>query len=462
MKGLIIAGAIAVFTTQQIIWMDTGLYHLGSIHWMAEFGSVKGVALINSKFGFTSSWFAFSAPLILDWKNGKISAISNGFLMLVIFLHLLIIFSKLRNKKLTIGDVFISIFMGLIMIVYIFDNVNGNSLVSFSHDIPISLLIGITTWSMLIINYHSYIPSKQFKFNSHLIPLILGIGALSIKLTAIPFLATILLFYFWQNRPNFKHFLIIIFLTFILLLPNALFAIRTSGCPLYPSTKMCLNLPWKVKAETIKKENINITGIEEEKEKSNLVINFLNKRWNWFKSSFKIQATVFIYFLSIILGILIIKQKDIELKSLQNWLIFLSLFGGTFVMIIIPLIRFGIGYFLLSISLFMANICLKIDLFNSSIGRKFNQFSQESLIIILTATLLMIGGKNMENRLFFPAKLPELPLISAENNDVKYSYPADFELMCWGANLPCAALPIKDSIQLMDAQKGLKSGFKYQ
>ncbi|MBL1211116.1 LIC_10190 family membrane protein [Geminocystis sp. GBBB08] len=461
-KGLIIASAIALFTTQQIIWFDTGLYHLGSIRWIAEFGSVRGVTLINSKFGFTSSWFAFSAPLILDWENGKISAISNGFLMLVIFLHLLIIFTKLKSKNLTIADVFISFFIILIMTFYIFDNFHGNSLVSFSNDIPVSLLIGVTSWSMLIINEHSYIPSKQFKLNSHLIPVILSIGAFTIKLTAIPFLATIILFYFWQNRPNVKHFLIIIFLTFILILPNSLFAIKTSGCPMYPSSKMCLNVPWRIKAETIKKENVNITGIDREKTKYNPIINLIKKRWSWFKSSFKIQITVGLYLLSIILSILIVKQKNIKLKLTQSWLVFLSIFGVTFVMMIIPLIRFAVGYFLVSISLFFANFSLKVDLFNTKIWRKFNQFSQEYLIIILTVSLFVIGGKNLDSRLFFPAKLPELPLINAENNDVKYTYPADFQIKCWGADLPCSALPIENSIQLVDGRKGFKSGFQYR
>jgi hypothetical protein len=460
---LIISVSVSVFATQKIIWFDTGSYHLGSIHWMAQFGSVNGVALINSKFGFTSSWFAFSAPLIFDWDNGRISAISNGFLMLLSFFHVLIILSKLKKKLVTIYDVFITIFLGLFMIVYIFDNVNGNSLVSFSNDIPVSLLIGVTSWSILMINSYPSIPLTEFKLNSHLIPVILAIGAFTIKLTAIPFLATILLFYFWQNRPNLKHYLIVIFLTFILFLPNGLFAIKTSGCPMYPSEKMCLNLPWTIKTETIKNENSEITGIKQEKVKNNPIISFVQKRWGWFKSSLKIQITVFVYLVSIILGFFIIKQENIELKMSQKWLVFLGVLGSTFIMLIIPLIRFGVGYFLLTISLFTANICLKKNLFNLKILRKINQLSQEFLIVFVTTILLVIGGKDFENRLFFPAQLPELPLINAKNNNVEYTYPADFKIKCWGAKLPCSPLPIeKHNIQLIDSQKGIKSGFKYQ
>lgn len=462
-KGLILSIAIAIFTSQQIIWFDTGLYHLGSIHWISQFGAVPGVGLINSKFGFTSSWFAFSAPLIFDWTEGKIGAISNGYLMLISFFHISIILHKSKENILTIPNLFIGFFLLLIMVIYILDNTNGNSLISFSHDIPVALLIGIISWSMLIITSNSFLPPRLFTLDSNLIPLLLATGTISIKLTAIPVFGVILLFYFWSNKSFIKQSILVVSLIFILLLPNALFSIKTSGCPIYPSQIMCLNLPWTMNTEIIKTENDQIIGMEKIAADSNPIMELIQKRWKWFKSSIKMQITVFLYGLSLILGILIIRQKNLSLKSTQNWLVFLGILGTSFIMIVVPLIRFGMGYFLLIPSLFGANYCYhKKYQFKINIFKQIHQPIKKFSWLIITIILLISGASNLENRLLFPAKLLESTLIKAQNNDVEYTYPADFYLRCWGAELPCAALPIKSNIQLRDANKGIKAGFEFK
>lgn len=53
---------VAAYTSQTITYYDTGLYHFQAIRWLSRFGAVPGLALIHSRFGFTSSWFALAAP----------------------------------------------------------------------------------------------------------------------------------------------------------------------------------------------------------------------------------------------------------------------------------------------------------------------------------------------------------------------------------------------------------------
>lgn len=43
---------ISVPTTQPVIWYDTGLYHFGVIRWLANYGTVPGLSLLVSQFGF--------------------------------------------------------------------------------------------------------------------------------------------------------------------------------------------------------------------------------------------------------------------------------------------------------------------------------------------------------------------------------------------------------------------------
>lgn len=69
---------IANLTTQRVTWYDVGLYHFGSIRWLAEHGAVPGLALINSKFGFTSSWFALAAPFNPEIFGSRVSAVTKA------------------------------------------------------------------------------------------------------------------------------------------------------------------------------------------------------------------------------------------------------------------------------------------------------------------------------------------------------------------------------------------------
>ncbi|MDJ0846239.1 LIC_10190 family membrane protein [Crocosphaera sp.] len=467
-KGFLLTLGVAIFTTQQIIWFDTGLYHLGSIHWIAKFGAVPGVALIHSKFGFTSSWFAFSAPLIWDWSEGKIGAISNGFLMLISFLHLLLIFQKFQTKIANLSDKFIAIFLTLIMITYIADNVNGNSLISFSPDIPVALLVGIVSWVILIIDQEqsqSITNLKQSYFNSSFVALLLAIGAMSIKVTALPALGIVSLFYLCKQKLSFQRILITLSLIVILLLPNFAFSLTTSGCPLYPSTTMCMNLPWTVNQDIIDSEKDKIVGLKNFKINYNTIKKLTRNRWRWFQSSRKIQLTTGLYISSLLLIIIMIfrvKNKEKLSSTTQNWVFLLGFLGGSFIMISIPLIRFGIGYFLVSFSLFFANLLAYryLDLL-----RKF--FSYNGIIlhkafpILIIFLFLSIGQNNLGKRLFYPEKLPENRLIQARKNDINYTYPADFKVQCWGAKLPCAALKIKQDIQLYNQKKGIAAGFKW-
>ncbi|MEL4897306.1 LIC_10190 family membrane protein [Crocosphaera sp. Alani8] len=463
-QGFIIALGVAIFTTQQIIWFDSGLYHLGSIHWMAKFGAVPGIALIHSKLGFTSSWFAFSAPLVWNWTEGKVGAISNGYLLLISFFHICFIFHKLRANIANFSDKFIIIFLVSILFIYLADNVNGNSLISFSQDIPVALLIGIISWVILIITPEKQQTATRFNklfFNSEFIPLLLSIGATSIKITAVPALGVILLFYIYKKKLSFQTCLISLGLITILLLPNFIFSLNSSGCPLYPSNTMCLNLPWTVSQEIIESENKNIIGQENDISSMDDVGKVVRNRWSWFLSSKKIQVTVLLYLCSIVLTGLSFKNKWI-FKYGQTWLFALGLLGGTFIIVVIPLIRFGIGYFLVIPSLFSANLWSKkyqkphVLIFNNNMV-KVGKY----LPIFIILLLFLMGRNDFKERIIFPAQLPEHELIKMQKNDINYSYPADFKLQCWGADLPCAALEVEQNIRLRDQEKGISAGFQY-
>lgn len=52
---------IAYFCSNTNFMTDTGLYHAQSIHWIEEYGAVKGIANMFERLGYNSSFFSFIA-----------------------------------------------------------------------------------------------------------------------------------------------------------------------------------------------------------------------------------------------------------------------------------------------------------------------------------------------------------------------------------------------------------------
>jgi hypothetical protein len=459
---------VAALTTQQINWFDTGLYHLGSIQWLSQFGAVPGVALIHSRFGFTSSWFAFSAPLTPQFLGDRIGAITNGFAFLITVFHFLICLSRSFTKSLRLSDWFVIFFASVIICAYTLSAFLDESiLISFSPDVPITLLIGITAWTILVISNYRQSPLAEENtsyLDAYLIPLILSIGAVSIKLSALPLLAIGFLFYIFGKKFAIERVFLGVTLIAILLLPNALFSITTSGCPLYPSKFMCVDLPWSVSEQIIVNETSKITGLDVPSGDKNYLFIALQKRFAWFKSSIKLQAMLLLLVTSLILSIQILRTSNNSRTSEQNWIIALGILGIAFVYIKIPLLRFAFGYLVVIPSLFLARYGFVRGEKNFLLSRLFKliefarvkQFARLGAIGLAVVSLAIAGG---QSRLVLPSKLPSFGLISARVNDVDYTYPANWTNKCWITKLPCSEVGIKNNIKLRDPAKGIEAGF---
>ncbi|ACK72564.1 hypothetical protein PCC7424_4194 [Gloeothece citriformis PCC 7424] len=479
---LTLALAIAALTTQQIVWFDTGLYHLGLIRWISQYGAVPGIALIHGKLGFTSSWFAFSAPLVPSFLEDRVGAVSNGFLFFIALVNWLIFLRQSFQTNNRLSDWFGSIFFLIIISAYTFSLLTNSAIIiSFSHDVPVNCLIGITAWSILVIS-HSSSSNKPDSFGSvYIIPLILGTGTATIKLTALPLLLTVFLFYNFSNKFKIYPFVFSVILTTLLFLPYPAFSVITSGCPLYPSRLMCFNVPWLVPEFINQREVKQIRGIESPVTKPQQISQYeiifkyltslFQKRLALLKNSFELQLIVASFISSIFLSFWMIlkynKDKNITVKS-KVWLILLGNFGTIFLLVNIPLLRMGIGYFIMIISLFIA--LNGYYLYNHQVNQLNSvNFNLKLLdknknyipFFLLGVVLIFISQGETRHRLLLPPKLPSVELIQAQVNDISYTYPNNWKNRCWVAKLPCANVPIRYNIRLGDSSKGLRGGFVY-
>lgn len=468
---------VAAFTSQKIVWFDTGLYHFGSIRWMSQFGAVNGLALINGKFGFTSSWFALSAPLTSPIFGSRVSAITNGFIFLVAILQFLITLNQLVNRKGRLSDWFLVIFSAIAILVYTATALTGSPiLISFSPDVTVAFIIGVTAWSILVISHgteyslgNTDAPTPLF--DTKTIPLILSTGAVTVKLSALPLLPMGFLFYMMGNqlKLQIKRLLTGGAIALLILSPMVLYSLTTSGCPLYPSTLMCLDLPWSVPMDKAIKETkpIKFWWVFSESDESGVTAIALGL-WRWLKGSIKSQIMAFISIFVVIFSVPIFQKFKKHLTLGTAWILLLGLLGITFIMIQSPLIRFGLGYFTLIPALFGA-------IYNQTLFKKmpskliqtWSRFTHTlkppktllliSLFMIGLTTVSLIQSK-AQSRLILPPSLPSVNLVSDQVNDVTYVYPANWTVRCWASPLPCSAVPIKN-IRLRDPSKGIGAGF---
>ena len=444
--------AVAALVNQPITWFDTGLYHLSTIRWLSEFGAVPGVALINSKLGFTSSWFALSAPLIPAWLGTQVGAITNGFAFLVAVGHFLISLNQGLSSSRRLSDWLVVVYLSVVMAVYVMTAFTGSPiLISFSPDVAITLLIGVIGWAILIISSKSTSTHDGTALDERALVLILGAGAVTIKLSALPLLAIAFLFYLF-GKLSWKRVCWGSALLLLLLLPMLAYGVIASGCPLYPSKFGCLNLPWSLTTEKATADAADVGGIK----KVPLPLWW----WNRLVNSVKSQVMFLSLLVTIIVAIWSLLTKNLQ----QAWLFALSLLGMTFILAKGPWLRFGLGYFVLVPSLLMARYCqFKFNDLEPFFSRRFASAQLRKpltvfLLLFFVSLSAIAQAQGEATHFLVPHRLPKAEIIAAQVNNVKYIYPANWTVRCWAAELPCAPTPRQD-IQLRNPSRGIGAGF---
>jgi hypothetical protein len=133
-----------------------------------------------------------------------------------------------------------------------------------------------------------------------------------------------------------------------------------------------------------------------------------------------------------------------------------------------PLLRFGIGYFvLLPILLIAILFQSKLQL---SLARIINRLlfswqvqklQHQSLFVSLFLSALIatsLTSDEVRSRLLLPPPFVQTDVVEKQINDLTYFSPQNPKGACWAAELPCADQPNKD-IHLRDPDRGIEAGF---
>ena len=462
-------GALALLaaaaTVQPVTWIDTGLYHYGTIRWLADYGTVVGVALIHDRFGFASSWFALASPFNPVILDGRGTAIANGFLLWLLLLQGWAALTRIVSSKATIPDWFGASSLGLLIALFFGSSLMMEIVVSPSPDIPIILLAILLSSFLLISDEQNPMTADGLAF------VILGLGAVAVtvKLSGLPLLAIGSLFFVGRYYQKPRSLLVGLGLVTIILLPMTIFGWLTSGCPLYPSSVMCLDLPWSLPQDAGEEARAQIHGWQlwfGSPPEGTPWLPWVFREWISLGITNKLLLGLGL--LSTVATVLLLHRwwRSPYRAVIRGpiWVSALGLLGSAFTLILSPLIRFGLGYLILIPAMAIAWLghawieprWQRLPRPGLQLGKQWPWIS-----VGLVAAIAAITTVHGYPHLLLPPPLPSARVTTAQMQDISYVHPIEVGVdLCWDAPNPCALGPLEWEVRLRQPNRGLAGGFE--
>jgi hypothetical protein len=465
---LISALLLTTLATRPVNWTDTGLYHYPVIQWLNHVGSVPGVALLFANFGFTSSWFALAAPLNSQIVGSHAAALTGGLVLLLAVLQLWLSGIAIVTRQARLSDWFLSWFSLLLLLCNLGSKHLLEIAISPSPDIPVAFLTGIIAWMILVITNHANLRSdldsespnqtqlNSSRLNAVILPLLLATAACTIKLTALPLLIVSGLFYTFHYRRCLPALLRGWVVALILFAPFLAVQLRTSGCPLFPSSAFCLQTPSSVSTATqqaIPNQTHDWTSWYRAAAPEP-VLSVPELLFRWFTDNHGNQIMTLIGVSSLLVMIWLYRTMQRHGLRGAGWLIALQIVGMLFYLKTSPLLRFALPSLLLIPVLCLATFChLKLRWSPSEPERYFRSKWLLSLAAAIAAAVIITHPGN----LLLPPALRSVAVVKKQVNDLTYLSPLNGEV-CWSTAIPCAFV-VPSDVRLRDPQQGYKAGF---
>ncbi len=476
--GLASVAGLAAVMSRRVSWHDAGYYHASAIQWLAQYGSVHGIALLFQNLGFTSSWFAFVAPLSGPGV-AQTTVVGNGFAAVLLLGHWLIVIQRLWRRQAVMSDWFLGLFgaaaLGLSLAVSPFSQV----MLSPSPDFPVLVLVGTIAWSLLLLTQLDLPIGSRFTY----LPWILALGAVTIKLTAIPLAIVAGLFAFWYHWRSPRSLLLGLGLSGLILGPNIAASLITSGCPLYPAAVLCLDVSW---APTAAAQQQVAAGTHDWVSWYGTPPAGMNA-WVWALSQLLKGSRDRLLFVAMGLGglaglgVLWQVRRSVSWRRLPGelWVMLLTVTGIGFLLMTSVFSRFLMPYILVLLGLvggWVAEGLWRSPRSGRAAARPYGMPVRRlylGMTIAATATMLVNLVQYQGANALLPLPLPQSAIVQKTTNAITYFAPQSGDLplydgspytaeqvdRCWAAPLPCA-YAIGADVQLRDPVRGVAAGFE--
>jgi hypothetical protein len=301
---IIFAAFVLVFAflcAQPPSHFDEGLYYGTTIKWMEEHGTVKGLANVNTRIGFNSTWFVLNALFSFQYFNlGNFNDL-NGLLLLYVFSYSFGAIDRLYRR-----DYRLSVIVRALIVIPIaafhfgassdFILFNINFLSSPTADIPVCVMLWLVLAWLLELDE---LPKHEF---DQRVFTIIAVAAFLfiVKPSAAPVLfVCVYLFFHYVFKRRFLHAGLITALALLIVAPWLTRNIFVSGYLVFPFSAIdVINADWKIPIQHAKwHENaVRVFAIDAEYDLNKPFTQTL-AQWfpGWFGRLSFIQSLIFIF-----------------------------------------------------------------------------------------------------------------------------------------------------------------------
>jgi hypothetical protein len=227
---------------------DDGLYYSTSIKWLQEYGTVPGLANLNPRIGFNSSWLILQSLFGFQFLSGKLFNDLNGLLYIIVFVYALQgIVKVIRNDRTFFTFLQAFFFFPAIALHFTashdFILYNINLFSSPSPDVPASFIMWIVF--LLFLENNNTPSSPRLK---QIIILALICFLLTIKLSVIPIvLLTLPLIGGFIKQKKYKDLGTTAIIGVFAIVPWLVRNVILSGYIVFPFARLDLfSFDWKV------------------------------------------------------------------------------------------------------------------------------------------------------------------------------------------------------------------------
>ena len=430
---------------------DTESYHIQSIKWIQEYGSVPGLVNLHERFGFNSSWFSSVALFSFSSKTTGGFTVLNSVLSMWLCYWFISKCNQYRKEN-NVQAAF-AVFIIFITCLLIWPLIRGNAATT-NYDF-------ITTVFVLILFSEVFYSEKISPSTEWMIwPVYLfTVRVINFPLLALSLFALI----FFIKQKNFKTIFLPVIWCLFLIVPFLIRNIIIGGYPFYPATYFDLtSVDWKPDPllterilEYIKYYNrVSTTYLEIEQTKA------LGSNWvpAWFKYLFFFDKILVIVGLA---GILLTSVKLFIQKINHSRLIITGIMIAWLIswFIVSPDPRFAYGVLVFGTFLLIYHF---ISFIKDSAGIKT---LLKVLMILLVAYLsYYIVSKPMKHAEYrnwtLPLQLPQPPVREMVIDGITFRIPGlinnNWNARCYGTDLPCL---YKIDSRLKARRKNIRSGF---
>ncbi len=236
---LVVFLIMAYGTSHGIMHYDSDLYHAQAIHWIEDYGLIKGLGNLHVRLAYNSASFPLSALYSMSFLGGRSFHVMAGFCALMLAWQCLDIKDIVRRRQPILSD-----FARAMRIFYLFTIFD--EMVAPASDYFLSTIVFyiVIRWlDMNVKHERSYVPYIMLS--------LLGVYAVTIKLSAAPILILTIIpihrLLTNRNTNKMKALGLSVLLAFIIVAPFLIRNVVISGWLVYPFTSVDLfDVAWKI------------------------------------------------------------------------------------------------------------------------------------------------------------------------------------------------------------------------